>query len=114
MGRARLSSNWLPFPYPIIIEMSNIFVRSLSALITRRHFTVSSIALSSTGRELKLPSWSVIKPFGSIKVDLTEAYSEGWNTSVDTFSQLLQSRAPGPSDLYMFILSIPPFLSSCD
>ncbi len=38
----------------------------------------------------KLP-WSVVKPYGSIRVNLTEAYSEGWKLQ-ESFSSLLQRK----------------------
>ena len=41
------------------------------------------------GERLRLP-WSVIQPFGSIRVNLTEAYSSGWN-EVDDFPKELES-----------------------
>ena len=37
----------------------------------------------------KLLPWSVVQPFGSIKVDLTQVYSEGWENCQEVFPQLL-------------------------
>lgn len=48
-------------------------------------------AVASGSSLCKLP-WSVVKPYGSIRVNLTEAYPGRWN-EVHDFPQQLQSRS---------------------
>jgi hypothetical protein len=56
-----------------------------SALNSRRLFGVVS------KHQQELP-WTVVQPFGSIKVDLTEAFAGGWERT-DDFPAQLQSKA---------------------
>lgn len=63
----------------------------------------SKVALPQNG----IPSWSVIQPFGSIRVNLTEAFSNGWRET-ENFSTLLEShmedwRSKGHSAVWLHV-----------
>lgn len=83
--------------------MNRSFELLARAITTRWCSTTSSSAHHATDN---LP-WSVIKPFGSIKINLTEAYSRGWNATQE-FPHQLQTcasdwRSKGHSAIWLHI-----------
>ena len=57
------------------------------ALLGARGCSSSTGEMGSTTAEIP---WSVVQPFGSIRINLTKAFSEGWSHQ-DSFSSLLHS-----------------------
>ena len=60
-------------------------LRRQRAVLRPRNFSTSVCRGRPTAAELP---WSVVKPFGSIRVNLTKAHSEGWDHQDSFLSQL--------------------------
>lgn len=67
----------------------------------------SSNSANGSPAATQLP-WFVVQPFGSIRVDLTQAYSHGWN-SLEIFPQLLHSK-----DVFLVLVLLSSITHLCD